>query len=247
MIYNKICMMCPSFGRSSTYLPVFISSAITMSDPELSCFCFRIHTEDTATKKFLKDYDFKGFGCEIIEEDPLPAINLGKFFNQLYEKTKTRTEPETVVSLLGDDMEFKTRGWDERVLSLINQYQGIGVFWVNDDYIAHERCPVNMFVTRQFVEATEHPFMNEEFPADFIDYIWGKVGKFTRTSHYLPNVIIYHNHNTRKPKEQWDSTFQAMKTAQEDAWKIGKPRAKQIAREIADILIKKGMTGDSIC
>ncbi len=245
MIYNKILAMTPTFNRSTTYLPAFVNSAIEMSDPTLTEFCFRVHREDEATRKYLEGFNFKEFKCEILVEEPLSTINLAKFFNQMYDKTRTRNERETVVSLLGDDMVFKTKGWDRQILDLINAYKGIGVFWVNDDFIARERCPVNMFVTRDFVEATEHPFMCEEFPADFIDYIWGKVGKYTHTQHFLPDVHIQHNHNSRKPKEQWDDTFQKMKVAQEAAWKIGKVRAKQIAHEIADILIKKGMTGDS--
>ena len=152
---------------------------------------------------------------------------------------------DCLVSQLGDDMVFKTHGWDTRLLDIVNSYNGIGVFWCNDDYIAHERCAVNLFVTRKMVEATERPFMCEEFAADYIDYLWTKVGKYTRSCHYLQNVIIKHNHNTSKPKEDWDPTFQRLKVIQDQASVLGKARAKEVAREIADILIKKGFIGDN--
>jgi hypothetical protein len=89
--------------------------------------------------------------------------------------------------------------------------------------------------------------MCEEFAGDMIDYLWTKVGKYTRTSHYLPNVIIKHNHNTAKPKEQWDATFNRLRPAQAQGQEVGKKRARQIAAEIAAILIKKGFVGDSVC
>jgi hypothetical protein len=218
-----------------------------MSDPRHTCFTLCINENDKATRDYVSGYDFKGFENEVIIEN-LPKTNLAKYYNMIYDQTKTKTEPGTVVSQVGDDMVFRTKGWDERMLALINTYKGIGVFWCNDDFIAKERCPVNLFVTRQFIEATGKPFMCEEFPADMIDYIWGKIGKYTRTSHYLSDVHIFHNHSSNKPLGKRDLTHRRLMVLQEEAHRIGgKPRAKAVAHEITEILIKKGLVGTSIC
>jgi hypothetical protein len=236
--------MLPTYGRSKTYLPEFIRSAIETSSKERVCFSFCVNGKDTETLKFLWDYDFKGFKMEAMEENH-PSLNLAVYYNMIYSLADTRNEPGTVVSQVGDDMEFRTRGWDEKILALINYYRGVGVFWCNDDYIAHERCPVNLFLGRQFVEATEHPFMCEAFSADMIDYIWGKIGKYTQTSHYMPDVHIWHNHNTAKSSDKWDLTFKRLKPVQEEARKH-KGEAKAYAHKIAEILLRKGLVGDSI-
>jgi hypothetical protein len=224
-------------------LPEFIRSVQETSFPLFTRFLFCVNKNDAETISYLKKKHFGLFKCDTIFED-LPEINLAKYFNMMYEKAKEYGD-DCVVSQLGDDMVFKTPGWDRVLLNTINHYKGVGVFWCNDDYIAGERCPVNLFVTRKMVEATGSPFMATEFAADMIDYIWGKIGKYTRTSHYLPDVHIWHNHSTIKPPEKRDATFQRLSKVQAEAHKIGKHRAREIANEIAKILISKGFVGES--
>jgi hypothetical protein len=242
-MYNKIALMVPTLCRSETYLPKFINSAIEMSSPSITSFVFCVNKNDDQTISFLKRKHFGDFKCDVVFED-LPTPNLAKYFNMMYDSTKL--DENKVVSMLGDDMEFRTPGWDQKIIDIINTYDGIGVFWCNDDYIAGERCPVNMFVTRKMVEATERPFMSEAYAADMIDYIWGKVGKYTGTSHYLPDVHIWHNHSTHLPADKRDVTFQRLSKIQIEAHKIGKQRAREIAHEIAVILISNGFKGNSI-
>lgn len=243
-MYNKIALMVPTYGRSETYLPRFIQTAIRTSSPNNIRFVFCINEKDDDTISYLKRKHFNDFECDVIVES-LPSPNLATYFNLMYEKVKEFGD-DCVISQLGDDMEFRTPGWDQKLLDAINIYEGIGVFWCNDDYIAGSRCPVNLFVTRKMVEATERPFMADEFAADMIDYIWGKIGKYTRTSHYFPDIHIWHNHSSIKPPEQRDATFQRLSKIQAEAHKIGKGRAKEIAHEIAGILISKGFKGNSI-
>jgi hypothetical protein len=244
--YDRICVMLPTFGRSTTYLPSFLRSAIlTASTPRSVSFAFCVNVHDEATKAFLRAFDWKGHEWEMIEED-LPKPDLSIYFNMLYNQTKTKREGGTVVTMMGDDFVFETGGWDARILALINAYAGVGVFFVNDSYIARERCCVNLFVTRQFVEATERPFM-ADFPAEMIDVVWHSVGKLTRTLHFDADTIIRHNHSTRKPVDQWDATFKRLNAIQTAVHaEGGKARAKQIAAEIAEILKRKGLVGDSI-
>ena len=199
---------------------------------------------DEDTIRYIKTHPIYGTGvCKIVLEN-LPTPNLAKYFNMLYEAT-TSFGDDCLVSMLGDDMYFKTFGWDSAILEQVNRYNGYGVHWCNDDYIAKERLCVNLFVTRQYVEATEHPFMDETFPAEMIDLIWFLVGKATKHLHYLPNVIIKHNHNTAKPKEQWDKTFNRLRPHQKLAHGIGKHVVREHAEIIAKILIKKGIIGDN--
>jgi hypothetical protein len=237
--------MLPTYHRSATYLPAFIDSAMAMSDPNKIMFVFCVNINDTETLNYINKREFGLFKFIIVAEN-LPKPNLAKYFNMMYDYLGAYYG-DYIVSMLGDDMEFRTPGWDATVLNMIHNYNGIGVFWCNDDYIAHERCPVNMFVTRKMVEATGRPFMVEKYEADMIDYIWGKIGKYTGTSHYMEDIHIYHNHSTHLCVEQRDETFIRLARVQDEAHKIGKPLAKQIAHEIADILNPKIDSGELVC
>ena len=241
MDYNKLCLMVPTYKRSTTSLPVFINSAIeTAGDLKNICFCFCVNKKDTATKEYIEKYLWPaGVEWEIIEEK-LIQPNLAAYFNMMYEKTRFNSS-SVCVSMLGDDMEFVTKGWDVEFLRMINAYNGVGVFWANDDYIAHELLCVNLFVTRKFVEATRKPFMCDLYHADMIDAVWMEIGKLTHTSHYLEDVIIRHNHNTKKPGEQWDETFMRLRPIQQQANGRSNQRLGAIyAAIVAGTLINQG-------
>ena len=246
MIYDSIALMLPTYGRSSTYLPRFIDTAIQHWDNQSPIsFGFCVNAADRATVEYIMRREWpEGIDYWVITES-LPKPNLATYFNMLYEELKRRGDKGAVASMVGDDMIFETHGWNVRLLALINQYKGTGVFWCNDLFIARERCPVNLFVTQDFIEATEHPFMCEEFEGEMIDWLWGKVGKYTRTSHYDPDIHIRHDHDGSKPDK--DATTLRLLPSKNQGHAIGKGRARQVAIEIAEILKAKGLTGESVC
>ena len=244
MTYNRICLMIPTYKRFNTSLPVLVQSAMShVAKPESICMSFCVNTKDDGTQMYLKNTDFDCDWEIILENTTTP--NLAKYYNMIYNQTKFN-DPTTCVSMIGDDFQFMTEGWERHLLDLINNYHGVGVFWANDNFIARERMCVNMFTTRKFVEATEEPFMCELYPADMIDYLWMKVGKYSKSLHFLPNVIIQHNHETKKPEAMRDETFKRLVPLRKSAHdNYGKPHAKELAEKIAKRLIAKGMRGDN--
>lgn len=236
MVYNKINLMLPTYKRHDTLLPIYINSALDTARVKNINFSFCVNKKDQGTIDFLNSYDWP-HGCEwemILESSIQP--NLSKYFNLMYDTGKF-SSPSTLVTMTGDDMEFKTQGWDLKILEIINNYAGIGVFWCNDDYIAHERLCVNLFVSRKMVEATRRPFMCPMYHADMIDWVWMEIGKLTNTGHYLRDVIIKHNHNTMKAADDWDETFSRLRPVQQVAnekrnQKIGKVYANIVAAEL---------------
>lgn len=242
MKYDSICLMLPTYGRASTLLPVFIGSAIRQAGflPNIK-FCFCVNKNDTDTQNYLNQYPFPAtVEWEMMIED-LIQPNLAKYFNMMYDKTKFNRD-ETLVTMVGDDMEFITHGWDERILEEVNKYSGIGVFWCNDDYIAKSRLCVNLFVSRKFVQATRKPFMCPLFPADMIDVVWMEVGVRSNTGHYLSQVIIKHNHNSKKVYDQQDETFRRISPLQKSAsTKFNTGKAMAYATMVVANLIEEGM------
>jgi hypothetical protein len=209
-MYEKICLMVPSYKRIDQ-LFAFINSALkTADDPDRIVFSFCINENDQESYDLITEQFFPSGTdqYEILLEDSQQP-NLPMYFNMMYEKSKFAKE-DILVSMVGDDMIFMSRGWESRIIDLANKTDGNCLIYCNDDYIAQEKLCVNLFTTRKVVDATNKPFMCKKFHADMIDVVWMLVGKMTGTLYYLPDVIIKHNHGSKLPPDMRDSTYQRM-------------------------------------
>ena len=230
-MYNKINLMLPTYGRSKTSLPKFISSCVkTMHSKDNIVFTFLVNVKDTDTRDYFKNLVIAPEFEVILENTSSP--DLGKYFNMMYDLT-VHQEKETVVTMLGDDMVFKTKDWDSLLLKKINDKKGIGVFYCNDNYTAKEKMCVNLFLTRKFVDMVGSLFM-ADFKADFIDTVWYQLGKMTDTLNYSPEIIIQHNHASKIGE---DDTYIRTKKNRRDAWVNGSELAKKIALKMKEALL----------
>ncbi len=100
----------------------------------------------------------------------------------------------TIVSMVADDMEWRTSGFDLAILDMINKIKGIGIVYCNDDYIQGKKLCVNLFTTRKYIEATRHPFMCEKFQSYFIDTVHMRIASKIKKAYYLKDVILKHHH-----------------------------------------------------
>jgi len=201
MKYTKINLMLPTFGRvTNKKLPRFIASCVALvSNPKNIYLTFLVNLGDVETKKYLLNLRLP---CqfEVLywgQEKP----HLGRMYNQIYEQTKFK-EPGTLVSMVGDDMEWKTSGYDIAILDAINKCDGLGLIYCNDAYVQGKKLCVNIFTTRKYVELTKHPFMCELFKAYFLDTVWMKVAIKTKTAYYLQDVVLKHHHCSANPKHK---------------------------------------------
>jgi hypothetical protein len=197
--------MLPTYKRVlNMRLPVHIQSAIEcVSDLNNIAYTFLVNDYDDETINYLHGLE-GSFEFQVLYTN-LKFPNLSNFYNQLYSETKFN-DPGIIVSMIGDDMIWKTKNFDLIILEKINECDGKGIVWCNDDYIGKDKCCINLFTTRKIVEASNHPFMCEMFTADYIDVIWYKIAKAMKIDYYLSDVILRHEHNRRLPKEQWDVT-----------------------------------------
>lgn len=212
--YTRICCMIPTYKRVWSLKRIVDSAYLTASDKNNIVFSFCVNTKDEETRDFLKSYGWPSDDCyEIIDEKTIQP-NLSLYFNLMYDNTRFK---DAIVTELGDDMIFQTLGWDKKILEEINAADGKLAVYCDDAFVAHEKCCVNLFTTREVVDATKKPFMCEFFHADMIDMVWFMVGNITGTIKYLPDVIIEHDHNTKKEKDDWDSTFKRLAPIQKQA------------------------------
>lgn len=214
--YDKICLMLPTYKRVGGLMAFCDSALKKANDPSRIRFGLCVNEKDQETLAYINQRYWPSDDCFDVVLENTRQPNLSFYFNEIYKRTRFK-EPGTLVSQLGDDMVFYTKGWDERVLDETNRREGKAVVYCDDNYIAHDKCCVNFFTTRLMVEAQRKPFMCEFFHADMIDMIWTMVGAMTGTLAYLPDVVIQHNHSTKVEKEKWDETYQRLAPVQKAA------------------------------
>jgi hypothetical protein len=233
--YKRICLMMPTFKRISKLKTCIDSALDTCSNKESIVFSFCLNVNDTISREFVSSYSRITGMYEVIDEDTMQP-NLSLYWNLMYDTTKYR---DAIVTEIGDDMIFKTSGWDEKILKAINESDGLAIVHCDDDFIAHEKCCVNLFVTRKLVDASKKPFMCEFFHADMIDSVWTMVGLMTGLKKYLSDVVIYHDHVTRQ-KSAVDLTCSRLQPVQREA-NQHKAYAVAYATVVARNLIENGI------
>jgi hypothetical protein len=211
--------MLPSRKRvDSGKLPRFIKSVMDMtSDLKNVCLTFLVDVDDVETEFYL--HITKDIKCdyEVIPNKILDRPHLGKFYNVLYNQTKFNN-PETLVSMVGDDMVFMTKGWDKILLDRVNEEKGIGIFHCRDG-IQDGRIAVNLFTSREWVDALGGVFMSELFPADFIDEIHTRVAQRVGKLFYLKEIFLKHEHSGLSDPSTYDDTFKRLRVQYDEALK----------------------------
>lgn len=202
--------MLPTYKRVNSLKTIVDSARDTVSNIDNIRWSFCVNENDKETVEFIKSYLDNCQYNIILENTRQP--NLSKYFNLMYDAPEN--QDLEVVSELGDDMVFRTKGWDQRILEELNKHKGLVIVYCNDDYIAHEKCCVNLFTTRKLVKLTQKPFMCPLFHADMMDMVWTMAGGITGLLSYLDDVIIFHNHNRQKKKDDWDETYKRIAPVQ---------------------------------
>jgi len=212
MKYDRINLFLPTYKRvGNGKLPRLLNSCINLlSRAENLCITFLVNVDDTETREYLDKLVVPVLWEVLYTERKTP--HLGKMYNQIYEQTRFK-DGGTLVSMVGDDMEWQTSGYDLAILNAINRVGGMGLVYCNDAFVQGSKMCVNLFTTRKYVEATKHPFMCELFAAYFIDTVWMKVARKTKTAIYLKDVILKHRHHSANPKHT-DITSQRLKKEQ---------------------------------
>jgi hypothetical protein len=217
LTYEAINLMLPTYGRvGNGRLPAHVQSTVDLAaKPGRLRYTFLVDPDDRESIDYVSHLTLP-FPFQVLFNESAGQPHLAKIYNQIYAQTRWQ-EPEILVSMIGDDMIWQTRGFDTEILRAINDARGIGVVCC-DDALRHYRCrTVNAFIGRPFVEATGERFMCELFPADFIDDIWGGVANGVGALHYLDHVILRHEHNSRVPAELRDETCRRLRVVAAEA------------------------------
>lgn len=185
----KIAILVPSRERMNNRLTLISSIVTTVKDINNVTLYFGVDEDDPtlflarkleAAFPFLKIIEIKNNG---------QFLGLGKLWNIL-----TDSSTEEIISMVGDDMLFRTQNWDEEIINEIKNSppDNIKAVHCNDD-MHKSKLAVNLFCHRKYAEVMGG-FMREEFKINWVDqWLHQLFSAFHRLT-YRDDIMIEHRH-----------------------------------------------------
>lgn len=203
----KISILVPTRERMNNRLTLLFSILTTVNDINNVNVYYGVDKDDP-TLETIKKVAKAIPSLKIVEiENNGEFLGLGKLWNILVDNST-----EEIISMIGDDMVFKTKDWD---LKIIDEFKSgprdnIKAVHCNDDCHG-AKLAVNLFCHRKYAEVMGG-FMREEFKINWVDQWLHQVfSAFDRLT-YRGDIMIEHRHWVLG-KNVHDKTAERMATA----------------------------------
>lgn len=232
MQYNKINLFIPTYKRvANGKLPRLLKSIEdTASNLSQVVTSFLINDNDKETLDYIRGYSFKHYNCRYLTAEG-NGPDLSAYYNRLYKLTSSYGE-NTLISMIGDDMYWTTKGWDNVILDKANSTNGICLIYCNDGGRHGKKLCVNLFTTRTLVRATGLDFMMPGVRMNVIDSAWMDLAINAKIAYYIESQVLYHDHNSLHISAKRDDTYRRLRKFLTFA-----PKHKKAIRERTKIAI----------
>ena len=185
----KISILVPTRERMNNRLTLLFSILTTVSDINNVNIYYGVDKDDP-TLETIKKVSSAIPCLKVIEiENGGEFLGLGKLWNLLVDNST-----EDIISMIGDDMVFKTKDWDLKILEEFKSgpSDNIKAVHCNDDCHG-AKLAVNLFCHRKYAEIMGG-FMREEFKINWVDQWLHQVfSAFDRLT-YRGDIMIEHRH-----------------------------------------------------
>ena len=186
----NIAILVPSRERMNRRLTLLTSIITTVGDINNVNIYFGVDKDDPTRDLIYKVS--KAIPCvKIIDIDNNGGfIGLGKMWNIC-----TNNSTEEIISMIGDDMVFKTPNWDLEVIKEFSTdcpEDKIKAIHCNDDCHG-AKLAVNLFCHRKYVEVMGQ-FMREEFKINWVDQWLHQIFSAFGRLKYRGDIMIEHRH-----------------------------------------------------
>jgi hypothetical protein len=189
----SVTVLAPSRGRPERARQMYATFRATAEKPDTRLVLV-IDRDDPAFRDYLDlplPRERRRFGWApdelwILALDTDQSGDLVKATNAVAPSFTKRVD---IIGHVGDDHRFRSVGWDVRVMGALDS-PGIAY---GDDLLQRERLPTAPFISSAIVEALGWYAL----PACrhmFIDDAWKRLGDELGILHYLPDVVIEHEH-----------------------------------------------------
>lgn len=188
---SKIALLVPSRERIDKKKELIKSIINTVDNINNVKLYFGIDLDDPTRSEVFKLKEENSF-IEIVDID-----NGGKFLNLgVLWNICARASKEEIISMIGDDMVFMSKGWDTKIIEEFIYpkcpFDNFKMVYCYDGRHG-ERIAVNAFVHRIYMDITGY-FMREEFPVDKIDIWLQQIFKAFNRLTYRGDIHIEHKH-----------------------------------------------------
>jgi len=185
----KIAILVPSRERMNRRLTMLMSILTTVKDINNVNVYFGVD-EDDPTRDIIKKVASAIPCVKVVDiKNDKKFIGLGKMWNLCVDAST-----EEIISMIGDDMVFKTPGWDEMLINEFKNMPSDNILGVHCNDDCHgEKLAVNFFCHRQYVNVVGK-FMREEFKINWIDQWLHQVFSSVGRLKYRGDIMIEHRH-----------------------------------------------------
>jgi len=218
----KIALMCPTRNRMNKLLTLISSLIITVKDPNNIYLVLGVDEDDPAKEhyqylqrnlKFIEIVEFKNDG---------KFLGLSTMWNKM---ASVYTNTVDIFAMIGDDMIFKTKDWDEKILQdfknaptdkIIMLHCNDGMRWKGNKYENVSPFPVNFFVHKNYVNTVGYfvePFIENIHQDTWCQYIFGKLNRVK----YRHDIIIKHLHASETSDEE-DTITSNLESLRKGIW-----------------------------
>lgn len=190
-----ISILLPTRGRPDNVRRI-LDSAYRTAETDVE-FCVYLDEDDRTrheTQRLLSS------GCQATWVEG-PRVVLSEMWNRCWELARY-----DVAMHCGDDIVFRTSGWDQRVLDEFERHPDRLVFVHGDDGFQRGNIGTHGFLHRRWIETVGY-FVPPYFSSDFNDLWLSEVADALDRRVYLPNVYTEHMHPAAG-KGEWDRTHQ---------------------------------------
>lgn len=156
-----------------------------------------------------------------------PRVVLSEAWNRCAERARF-----DVMMHCGDDIVFRTYGWDARVLETFDRYPDRIVLVHGSDGFQDANLGTHSFLHRRWVETVGYlvpPYFSSDYNDTWLNEVADALGRRV----YLPNVYTEHMHPVAG-KGSWDQTHQERlaRHQRDDVARIYRDRAPERAADV---------------
>mgnify|MGYP003114188049 CR=1 FL=1 len=189
---NKISLLIPSRERLNLKLTLISSIITTVKDINNVELIFGIDEDDPTRDIVKKIANAIPFVKVIDIQNNKKFIGINKIWNLLYPHAEGN-----ILGYIGDDMVFKTKNWDEKILQEFDKNNlpedKIKLVHCYDGYRDHDEICVNAFVHKKYTEIVGY-LCREEFLINWSDqWMYQSFKAFDRVK-WIRDIHIQHNH-----------------------------------------------------
>jgi GDP-D-mannose 3',5'-epimerase len=188
LLANTISIVVPTRKRAIPVKELIESAKNTADDFSRVQFCFYVDADDDESRVAITNYSKDYTECAGIEytTSQLP-LKLSGMWNYAYDKLAFGD----ITMLCGDDIRFRSKGWDTRIIQEFDAVPDKILLVYGDDQLRHSAT--HSFVHRRWIQ-TSGFWLPPYFVADYCDTWLAEVATGINRIKYLPDVITEHMH-----------------------------------------------------